>query len=628
MPTLWNEAHASDSWSISGGNQPMRNITQRSDDQTQAEVSLVARSPSVIEPSKVGEDDFELIRSRFGDPRATNVRPDDYYTFRMIASGDGLDSYYTKQDTETSFPNFVRDLKMGQSLLGNHAAATFAYGNSYDGMIMPADPSRSEYEPTFYPRWDRPELRTQNWLVGKYFVPRGIELNGQKTDDLIRGIELGSQRKASISFVVGQYTCGIDGLDLIQTWFGPMPSEECTHFPGLEYDGQIAWSLMKDNVLLETSLVYKNASPSSMLLRKAEVMAARGAISDGDIVKLEERYQFRLPSFDRRIWTVPNKNDQEDTMAKRSVDPVVDAVREVLVDESPESAPEPTQDAEDRLTVTTTVSEGEGTTEVATTTVEAGADDAEDVTATASVEAGDDDDEDTERSAESESSASVEASDERSAESDQETDEATEEESAESNQDIVAEFVETTDRLVAALSRNSDAFDGERLSGLARAERTLDIALIDAGCDSTVGSHVARAFETRSKAIRETLGEPLTVEAIRSLQQRANLGDKLFADLVRDAVAARTGVQGENFNGDKYRDVLLATRDVDYVKDEITSWKSGKSDRFTAGRQVVPPQVPAARTTKEERKSLPVRPGDKAQSNGADGNLLSPRSKS
>ena len=196
-------------------------------------------------------------------------------------------------------------------------------------------------------------------------------------------------------------------------------------------------------------------------------------------------------------------------------------------------------------------------------------------------------------------------------------------------EDVVSAFVNSADRLASALARNASAFDSGQLSVAARAERAIDLALVDAGCDTTVGGHVARTFETRSKALREALGEPLTVEAIRNLQSKASLGDTLYEELVKDAVAARTGAQGESFNAAKYRDLLMAARDVSYVKEEIESWKDAKSTRFTPGRSVVPRQVADIRTSKEERKSLPEAPSSLTASKTASGtsstNIFEPR---
>lgn len=657
--------------------------TRTGDDDMHVESSMLSSSPGFITQSGTPtEEEFEQIRANFGDPRA-NVKPEDYYAFRMIASGDGLDSYFTRQDVETSFTNFVRDLRKGQSVLGSHQMATFSYGSSFDGEVIPADETRAEYEGAFYPQWDTPELRTKNWLVGKYFIGRGVTVNNQSTDDLIRSLELGSVRKASISFMVGQYVCGIDGRDLISTMFGPMPDEECSHFPGVAYEGQIAWALMKNNTLVETSLVYKNASPSSMLLRKAEALASRGSLSPAQIEQLEGRFQVRLPRYERAIWPVVTTSASNDTTTVQLVttgtsnsttvsgteesdmagrrrggdDTTRELAREALTAEpvpeqddaaeaegeeretNPDTQPEP-QDQPDAGAETDADADAETdgdaaaeeTTADAPETGDAAAEDGEaaegvsespDAAEPAVAEA--DASEEAEAPEATSEAATAEAPEvEATSESTEGTPETTRAE------DAIEEFAYSAERLATALVRNPDAFDSGALAVAARAERAVDLALIDAGCDTTAGGYVARTFETRSRHLNEALGEPLTVEAIRRLQASATLGETLYEELVKDAVAARTSVQGESFNAPKYRDLLMAARDVAYVKEEIDSWKEAKKDRFTPGRSVVPRQPVDVHSTKDERKSLPEAPaasGAKGRGAPSMSSILEPRKK-
>lgn len=637
------------------------------DDEMHVESSMLSTAPGYITQSGTPTDEeFESISSRFGDPRA-NIKPTDYYAFRMIASGDGLDSYFTRQDVETSFANFVRDLHKGQSVLGSHQMATFSYGSSFDGEVIPAEEDRSEYEGAFYPQWDTPDLRTKNWLVGKYFIGRGVTVNNQSTNDLIRAIELGNVRKASISFMVGQYVCGIDGRDLISTMFGPMPDEECSHFPGIAYDGQIAWALMKNNTLVETSLVYKNASPSSMLLRKAEALASRGSLSEAQIEQLEGRFQVRLPRFQQRLYTfststptaiessltsntsstanatVTVTGTEESDMAgrRRGGDNATrELAREALTAE-PTPEQEDAAEAEAETEVETTDEASRTVEEQVETPEDEGEGEAEDET-----ESGETEDEAPEVEAEAEPEVEESVEEPVAAEAEVPEAEVSEEPEAEVSEsaddeevatsetsrveDVVADFGHAAERLAAALARNPDAFDSGALAVAARAERAVDLALIDAGCDTTAGGYVARTFETRSKHLNEALGEPMTVEAIRRLQANATLGETLYEELVKDAVAARTTSQGESFNKDKYRDLLMAARDVAYVKEEIDSWKEAKKDRFTPGRSVVPRQPVDVRSTKDERKTLPEAPaaaGSKGRGAPSMSSILEPRKK-
>ena len=307
----------------------MRTRSKRAADEQPAEDQperMVARAMATITSSgeTLTPEDFDRVRSNFGDPRA-NVRPEHYYGFRLAASSDGLDFYFTKPDPKTSLVNYVEDLKVGQSVLGSHSIDTFSYGTSYDAALTDLDPSSPIYEAAFYRQYsDRPELRTTQAVVGSYVISRGLELNGEKTDSIIRGIELGNIRKVSIGFTVGKYVCGIDGKDMMAGWFGVIPDmdEGCAHFPGVDYgeDGP-GWALMVDNDMMETSLVYKNASPSALYFRKAAELARHGILSIAQIGGIEERLQMRLPRHERRLWT-PGSTERSGmrTRAKRDTD--------------------------------------------------------------------------------------------------------------------------------------------------------------------------------------------------------------------------------------------------------------------------------------------------------------------
>lgn len=88
-------------------------------------------------------------------------------------------------------------------------------------------------------------------------------------------------------------------------------------------------------------------------------------------------------------------------------------------------------------------------------------------------------------------------------------------------------------------------------------------------------------------AIRNELGEELAnVESIRSLKADAEHGRKYVADLIEDAVKERVAVQGEEFNVESYRKVLERSEDIDYIKEEIESYRKLKGNKFTPGRQV------------------------------------------
>lgn len=270
---------------------------------------LVARQIADVILTHPTGDQFELIRS-FMDDRA-KIEPSDLFTFRVVGSSNGLDSYFTRQ-AQSSMDNFVQSYGAGQSLMGSHATREFSYGNSFAGEQIDADPLKRNFEAAFYRKYaSLAHLRATKWVVADYYMRRGISLNGQPVDDLIKAMEAGVVRKASVSFYVGQYRCGIDGQPMVEDFFGPMgDGEKCEHFPGVEYkDAGVAWADMEDNDLLETSMVYKNASPGAMLLRKAEGLAVRGLLPAADIARIEERFAHALPRFERRVFTGVNKEE-------------------------------------------------------------------------------------------------------------------------------------------------------------------------------------------------------------------------------------------------------------------------------------------------------------------------------
>jgi len=441
--------------------------------------SMLATQDAFVQPTTVTDEQLDQIRA-LGDGSVTH---DDIYGFRMVASGDGLDFYFTRQH-ESSMKNYVRDLQKGQSVLGSHDVNTFSYGQSYDAAIEKADPTAAIYEAAFYRQYsNRPELATTHYVVGNYFLVRGVTLNGQPTDDLIKAMRMGGVRKASISFTVGKYQCGVCGNDMLQGWFGPWPDEDagCAHFPGVEYKKEgLAWAWMMDADLMETSLVYKNASPSAMLVRKATELAVRGMLPTKELARVEERLQLRLPRHDRTVYPAAKLEDRMKT--GEGIEPTPEA-----------EAPEIMETPED---VTPETVEGGPTTD-----------------------------------------------------------------SPETPETPETPEPEEVRQIRQAWSQ----------------------------------------AQTRDAAIAEIVGGPVTVEAIRSLKQSADLGSALYAVKVDEAVAVRVAAQGaDTFDSVKFRQVLIQMRDVEYVQSEIDSYTGQKQKAFSAGRSVTPlatPELPEPAST-------------------------------
>jgi hypothetical protein len=557
---------------------------------------MLSRSPGLVLPpvpgsnGEPGPEDFEKIL-QFGDDRVER-KPSDYYAFRMIVSSDGLDSFFTKPDPETSLPNYADDLKHGQALLGSHQTNTFSYGVSYDGELLEADPSRREYEKTFFRRFaDKAKHATTKWAIGKYAIPRDFTVNGQNSNDLIRGIQMGALRRVSISFTVGQYKCGICNNDMIAGFFGPEGGGPCRHMPGVDYkDDGVAWALMRDNDLHESSLVFKNSSPSAMIMRKAEEMARRGMLANTDIVRLEERFAHRLPRHEQGVW-VPWSNGSSQTISGGTA---------VTAGSSP--APDPGKEKE-----------------MATTKRHAGHFhvglnvDAEDIKGGHGADYdGDPGDEEQDPEAAAEMLApgilaELKAKEEEAKNPPAEGETPPPEKavpppaaSAEVEQrheghthdgDNKGGHFKTPPKISVKTT--------EKYAGLQYGDSILPAAKKDDEDEEedrmpearamarNVLGHLA-AVKARDAEIAEILGEPLGIDAIRRVARDAELGRNLFAERVERAVKARISVDGENFNPDKWRTLLTGSRDVELVQAEIDSWEKRREDRYTPGRQVKP----------------------------------------
>jgi hypothetical protein len=651
----------------------------------------VARSEAIVIPLKRKpdrEEAIEHVRS-FLERAAggTDVSMDDVYPFRAIAASDGIDSYFTKQDVSKALKPMAADFAAGRSVLGNHDYETFSYGSTIDGKVVAANVDAPEYEPSFYGEVikAKPELATSKWLQTEAYVIRGLDLNGNKSDSLIKGMELGGIRRISISFVVGRYVCGIDGKDMLQGWFGdPYPEdpwdenpEMCSHFPGVEYpDVGYAFAIMENNRALEQSMVYMNSSPSAMLLRrpglqrKAEAMAARGLLDPKQRATVEQRFAVRLPSFDRRAFVVAKPDDtdkeavaetKEEAMSEKAhgrltVVTTTDGKGTETVKVTPDANDPATAinvelkpgetleqggggmgpggkaaSAEaERSTQPTPETETDLRTHLTATppdghgeTVEAPATVDEMTTLHSSLHSGE-----TANAGHSHGTASEAVKPEAAREvTTPETDEATEDEEAEepvepTAQTVTQAFVDSTQRLVAFAVRMPEAFASDEMAAVYAAERSVEQALADLGAERTVAADVTRLHETRDKVLRDVLGTDLTVEAVRKVMAEASDGREAKDQRVRDTIAARIGVQGEKFDRATY-EAMLRTQDMPAIQSELDAWKEAKRERFTAGRSVIPRDIKDGKVARR----APARPADKPAAS-EEPNILSPRSAS
>ncbi|USK72672.1 hypothetical protein [Peribacillus asahii] len=90
-------------------------------------------------------------------------------------------------------------------------------------------------------------------------------------------------------------------------------------------------------------------------------------------------------------------------------------------------------------------------------------------------------------------------------------------------------------------------------------------------------------------ALRNELGKDFTsVEAVRQLKKEAQQGRRYLADSVDLAVSARVKAQGDTFNAESYRSMLVTWGDIDAIKEEAESYNKAAEQRFSGGRQTEP----------------------------------------
>lgn len=201
---------------------------------------------------------------------------DSVFVFRMEISNDLLDSMSTRMDPETTLRNYRDDFREGRSIQNSHKVEELPLARSFDAALErrgravdPQDPERTA-------------------VMIKVYVPRGINLNGVASDELIRGIEAGIVKDGSVHFDdSARYVCSVCGGDQFER------GSACTHMPGLTYNGKRAEALIVDGHAIEGSLVYDGSTPMAMI-QKAERMAAAGALDARQVERLERLYRTRI----------------------------------------------------------------------------------------------------------------------------------------------------------------------------------------------------------------------------------------------------------------------------------------------------------------------------------------------
>ena len=229
------------------------------DDDTLAQINRLARSPLTAE---------------------------DLFVFDCVPSTDRLDSYYTRM-AESSLANYATDALSGVALMNSHRTSPWLggielpIGRTFYGEVQASNGSSQLFARAYLLRDYQPNEKTAN------------------TDTLIRGIQAGVISDLSIGFKPGRMVCSICSRNYANY-------QDCPHFAGARYDGDLCFVWIEDAHLSEVSLVYDGATPGAAI-RKAEAAAEMGILDSESTTKLENLYQVRLA----RRFSVPDLSPRQ-----------------------------------------------------------------------------------------------------------------------------------------------------------------------------------------------------------------------------------------------------------------------------------------------------------------------------
>lgn len=229
----------------------------------------------------------ELIAQHVVDP--TVLDEGEIVTWQVTASNTNLDSYFTRQDPETSLRNYAQDAVNGLAFMDSH----------HTGGIMgpPEQPLGHSFDGRYVGASSAGPARVDEW----FYAFRGQAPNGAAkltVDQLVFNMRAGTSRDISITFMPGWYRCALDGLNFLRDM-------DCRHWPGFEYpktnakgeetgEQQLAYLWVMDAHQSEASAVYDGATPGCMV-SKARRLAHMGEIRADVIDQLEQRYRVALP---------------------------------------------------------------------------------------------------------------------------------------------------------------------------------------------------------------------------------------------------------------------------------------------------------------------------------------------
>lgn len=85
------------------------------------------------------------------------------------------------------------------------------------------------------------------------------------------------------------------------------------------------------------------------------------------------------------------------------------------------------------------------------------------------------------------------------------------------------------------------------------------------------------------RSILKELGEDASIETVRSLKEKAEIGERAFNEKLDELVKARVAI-GQEFDQEKYKE-QMRSMDVDFIEDQTRLFEDIKKAEFKPGRQ-------------------------------------------
>ena len=185
------------------------------------------------------------IRLRQANSDARAAAESDIFSFECIASSDALDSHSSRFH-ETSLNNFVADVNGARQLpfLDSHLQ------DGMDRVLGRVDSARLE---------EKQVIAEVSMLRDTDATPDPL-----RVDEHIRRIERGFFNEVSVGYSGGRDECDLCGLDVWRMTGDDM----CPHWPGEEYNGEVATYTIYDARLRELSLVSRGSNPEALVLNR------------------------------------------------------------------------------------------------------------------------------------------------------------------------------------------------------------------------------------------------------------------------------------------------------------------------------------------------------------------------